>query len=74
MKKNMGNADRIIRVIVAAIFTFLYFADIITGTLGVVLVVLSVIFVLTSAISFCPLYLPLGLSTVRKRMQSSRDN
>lgn len=70
----MGNADRIIRVIVAAIFTTLYFSDIITGTLGVVLVVLSVVFVLTSAVGFCPLYVPLGLSTLRKKMQSSRDN
>jgi hypothetical protein len=68
MKKNMGNADRIIRVIIAAIFTSLYFAGIITGTLGVVLVVLSVIFVLTSIISFCPLYLPFGLSTLRKNV------
>ncbi len=66
MKKNMGSADRIIRVIVALIFTTLYFTGTVTGTLGIVLVVLSAVFVLTSIISFCPLYLPFGISTCPK--------
>jgi Protein of unknown function (DUF2892) len=70
MKKNMGSADRIIRVIIAAIFIALYFTGKITGTLGIVLITLSVIFVATSLISFCPLYLPFGLSTLRKKMTS----
>jgi Protein of unknown function (DUF2892) len=68
MKKNMGSADRIIRVIIAAIFVTLYFTGIIGGALGVVLIVLSAIFVLTSLVSFCPLYLPFGLSTMRKKI------
>ena len=68
MKKNMGTADRIIRVIIAAILIALYFNGTITGTLGIVLIALSVIFVLTSMISFCPLYLPFGLSTLRKKL------
>ncbi|KAB8152951.1 DUF2892 domain-containing protein [Kordia sp. TARA_039_SRF] len=63
MKKNMGAADRIIRVIIAAIVATLYFTDTITGTLGIVLLVLAGIFVLTSFISFCPLYAPFGIST-----------
>lgn len=63
MKKNMGNADRIIRVILAAIIATLYFTEILTGTLGIVLLVLSVVFVLTSLVGFCPLYAPFGLST-----------
>ena len=63
MKKNMGSADRIIRVIIAAILGFLYFNGTITGTLGIVLLVLSVVFVLTSLISFCPLYAPFGISS-----------
>jgi hypothetical protein len=66
MKKNMGSADRIIRIIIAAIVAVLYFTNVITGTLGIVMLVLAGVFVLTSFISFCPLYLPLGLST-RKR-------
>lgn len=63
MKKNMGTADRIIRVIIAAIITVLYFTGIIPGTLGVILLILAGVFVLTSLISFCPLYAPFGLST-----------
>ena len=68
MKKNMGAADRIIRVIIAAIIAVLYFKGTITGTLGIVLIVLTAVFVLTSLVSFCPLYLPFGLSTLRKKL------
>jgi hypothetical protein len=63
MKKNMGTADKIIRVIIAAIFGILYFNGTFTGTLGLVLLVLSGVFVLTSLIGFCPLYAPFGIST-----------
>ena len=63
MKKNMGSADRIIRLIIAAIAIVLYFTGTVSGTLGIVLLVLSGIFVLTSFISFCPLYAPFGIST-----------
>ncbi|WP_323789764.1 DUF2892 domain-containing protein [Psychroserpens sp.] len=63
MKKNMGSADRIIRIIIAAIVGVLYLTGIISGTLGLVLLVLAVIFVLTSLISFCPLYAPFGISS-----------
>jgi len=63
MKKNMGTADRIIRVIIAAVIAVLYFTDKITGTLGIVLLVLAGIFLLTSLFSFCPLYWPFGLRT-----------
>jgi hypothetical protein len=63
MKKNMGSADRIIRVIIAAIIGVLYFTETITGTIGIVLLILSGVFVLTSLISFCPLYAPFGIKT-----------
>lgn len=63
MKKNMGNSDRIIRSIVAVIIAVLYFTGTITGTVGIVLLVLAGVFLLTSFISFCPLYAPLGIST-----------
>jgi uncharacterized membrane protein len=63
MKKNMGNADRIIRVLIAAIIAWLYFSGTITGTLGIVLLALAIIFVLTSLVGFCPLYAPFGLRT-----------
>ena len=63
MKKNMGSADKIIRVIIAAIVGTLYFTNVITGILGIVLMVLAAVFVLTSLVSFCPLYAPFGLHT-----------
>jgi len=63
MKKNMGSADKIIRVIIAAIVGVLYFTGTVSGTLGIVLLVLASIFVLTSVVSFCPLYAPLGINT-----------
>lgn len=59
----MGSADKIIRLIIAAIIGLLYFTGTISGTVGIVLLVLAGIFVLTSFISFCPLYAPFGIST-----------
>lgn len=69
MKKNMGSADRIIRVIIAAIIAVLFYTGTISGTLGIVLLVLAGVFVLTSFISFCPLYAPFGLSTCKMKEQ-----
>ncbi|MEX0810664.1 MAG: DUF2892 domain-containing protein [Chitinophagales bacterium] len=63
MKKNMGIIDRIIRFLIAAAIVVLYMTDVISGTLAIVLLVFAAIFVLTSFISFCPLYAPFGLST-----------
>ena len=65
MKKNMGMLDKVIRVIIAVVIGILYYMQIITGTLGLVLVILAIVFVLTSLISFCPLYAPFGLSTCK---------
>ncbi|MBI5293897.1 MAG: DUF2892 domain-containing protein [Chloroflexi bacterium] len=66
MKPNMGNIDRIIRIIVAVLFAALYFGGVVPGTLGIVLLVLAVVFALTSAVSFCPLYLPFKINTGKK--------
>ena len=63
MMKNMGSADRIIRIIIAAVLAILYFMDVITGTLGIILLVVAGIFLITSLISTCPLYLPFGIRT-----------
>ena len=66
MKINMGSADRIIRIIIAAVFGILYFTNTISGTLGLVLMVLAGVFVLTSFIGFCPLYAIFGMRTIKK--------
>jgi hypothetical protein len=63
MKKNIGSADRIIRVIIAAIIGVLYFTGTITGTLGIVLLVFAVLLILTSAVSFCPVFRLFGINS-----------
>lgn len=67
MKKNMGTIDKVIRILVAVVFVALYFMQVVTGTLGIILLVLAAVFVLTSLISFCPLYWPFGISTGSKK-------
>ena len=67
MKKNMGNLDRILRIAFALAMAILYFSNIITGVLGVVLLVVAGIFVLTSLVSFCPLYTLIGLNTCESK-------
>ncbi len=66
MKKNMGSTDKIIRLIIAAVIGVLFLTNIISGTLGIILLALAGIFVLTSVISFCPLYTLIGASTCPK--------
>lgn len=66
MEKNMGMADKAIRFVLAAIVGVLYYTNVINGTLAIVLGVLAIVFILTSFISFCPLYLPFGINTRRK--------
>jgi hypothetical protein len=63
MKKNMGKADMIVRLLVAAVIVILYFTNVISGTLGVVLLVLAGVFALTSVVGFCPLYALVGINT-----------
>lgn len=65
MKKNMGSTDRIVRILAAIIFAVLYFTGTVSGTIGLVLLVLGAVFLLTSFVSFCPLYAPFGLSTCK---------
>jgi hypothetical protein len=62
----MGSADRIIRFLVAVVIAILFFTKQITGTLGIILGILAIIFLLTSLVGFCPLYVPFKLSTKKK--------
>lgn len=66
MKSNMGTVDKVIRIIVAIIIGILYFTGQITGTAAIILLILAGIFILTSFISFCPLYAPFKISTKKK--------
>jgi hypothetical protein len=66
MKKNMGTTDKIVRIVAAIAVAVLYFTNVISGTLAIVLLLIAGIFILTSFISFCPLYWPFGISTRKK--------
>jgi hypothetical protein len=66
MKKNMGSTDRISRIIIALVIVGLWYKEIISGTTAIVLGVFAIIFLLTSLISFCPLYMPFGINTSKK--------
>ncbi len=64
----MGNEDRIIRIVAAIAIIALYFGGVISGTVATILLVVAAAFIATSFVSFCPLYLPFGLSTIRKKL------
>ena len=66
MIKNMGAVDRFLRTVLALVAIALYFSGQVSGAVGIILLVIAVIFLLTSVISFCPLYVPLKLSTRKK--------
>ncbi len=63
MKRNMGTLDRIIRTIIAAVIIVLYLTGQISGTAAIVLGIIAIIFLMTSLIGFCPIYVPFGIST-----------
>lgn len=67
MKKNMGTVDRVLRLIVAAALVFLYLTQAITGTTALILMLVAAVFALTSAMGFCPLYIPFGINTCAKK-------
>lgn len=67
MKKNMGIVDKVIRILIAAVVVALFFADVISGVPAIILLALSGIFILTSLIGSCPLYLPFGINTQKKK-------
>lgn len=66
MKKNMGTIDKLIRVLIAVVIGVIYFMGLINGITAIILIVLAGVFLLTSLISTCPLYLPFGISTSNK--------
>lgn len=65
MKKNMGTTDKGIRISIAIVLAILSFTNVITGTLSLVALLVAAIFVLTSFISFCPLYTIFGIKTCK---------
>lgn len=66
MRKNMGTADKVVRILVAIVIVALHFSNIISGTVSINLLILAGVLILTSFMSFCPLYYPFGISTRKK--------
>jgi hypothetical protein len=67
MKKNMGTIDKAVRILLALVIGALYGANIISGGVAIVLLVIASVFIVTSFISFCPLYIPFGINTAKKK-------
>lgn len=67
MKPNVGTIDKAIRILSAVVIAVLYFMEKISGTTAIILLVLAIIFIITSFLSFCPLYWPFGISTHKKK-------
>lgn len=65
MKKNVGNADRIIRIIIAILFAVLYFTNVVSGTTGIILLVLAGVLLVTALVVSCGLYTLFGISTCK---------
>jgi len=63
MKANLGSTDKMVRIIVAIIIAILFFTNVIAGVLGIILLILAGVFVITSLVSFCPIYAIVGLRT-----------
>jgi hypothetical protein len=71
MKKNMGTADKAVRISAAILIVALYFTNIISGLWAIVLLAVAGIFIATSFMSFCPLYYPFGISTHKKSQKAN---
>jgi len=69
MKKNMGGVDRVLRVLAAVAIVVLIVLKVFSGTLLIVLGILAAMFLITSAVGFCPLYVPLRISTIPKKKE-----
>ncbi len=67
MKKNMGSADKVIRLLLAALFIILFVFNVVGGVFGYILLILALVFILTSLVSFCPLYAMFGIKTCKTK-------
>lgn len=66
MKMNMGTIDRIVRIVLAVVLAVLYFTGQVTGIAAIIIAILTIVLLATSALGFCPVYAPFGFSTKKK--------
>lgn len=69
MKKNVGIIDRVVRIVIAAILAILYFAGVVSGTVGIIFLVLAAVSLLTGLFRVCGLYAIFGLNTCRTKVE-----
>lgn len=69
MKRNVGILDRVVRIIIAAILAILYFTEVVTGTLGIIFLIVAAIFLITGAFRFCGAYALFGVNTCRNKTE-----
>lgn len=74
MKRNMGKADRVIRIFIAAIIAILYLTQIMSGVLTIILLIVGFIFLVTSVTGFCPIYKLLGINTCKRKDSSTSSH
>jgi len=74
MKKNMGSADRAIRLIIATLIVTLYFTNVLTGALAVILLILAAVFAVTSLAGNCPLYSLVGFHTSKTKEPQGKQS
>ncbi len=67
MKSNIGPIDKAIRLFIALVLIVLFYENVVTGTLGIIVLVVAAVIMLTALVGFCPLYLPFGISTQKKK-------
>lgn len=65
MKKNMGTLDKTLRILAAIVIAILYFTDVISGTVAIILGIIAIAFIVTSLVGYCPAYTPLKISTTK---------
>lgn len=66
MKKNMGRTDRIIRIGMVILVAVLYFTNVISGTLAIVLGIFASLWLITSLAGVCPTYALFGIRTCKE--------
>lgn len=71
MKANMGTVDKAVRILAAVAIIALYFGNVVSGTVAIILLIFAGVFIATSLISVCPLYLPFGISTLPKQAKEN---
>jgi len=73
MKRNVGNTDKLIRYVISLALLSLFYFKIVEGTTGLVVVAVAFVLAITGLLGFCPLYLPFGINTCKRRKRENQE-